>query len=208
MLFLNVPYEQKDRAKNLGAQWNPTRKKWFVNDRSEYAKFIEWINGFIVVKDSFFIVEGKRLCWKCRRETKVYAVGIRSEDIIDLKRPNNSVQKDTGYDLHIWSIDEDIPKEIKSDLSKKYGCKNKYSYTERRTYFANTCSHCDSLQGDFFLHVEQDGPFGYLNDSELKLYRYSLKEEVGLWLQINMEIAPEYHFLDRAKIVDIGVIGY
>ena len=29
-LFLNVPYNEKDEAKSLGALWNPQRKKWYV----------------------------------------------------------------------------------------------------------------------------------------------------------------------------------
>lgn len=33
MLYLNVPYREKDEAKSLGACWNPAAKKWYVNDK-------------------------------------------------------------------------------------------------------------------------------------------------------------------------------
>jgi ribonuclease HI len=31
-VYLNVPYERKDRAKELGAKWNPHKKKWYCED--------------------------------------------------------------------------------------------------------------------------------------------------------------------------------
>lgn len=33
MLILNVPYNEKDDAKSLGARWNPTVKKWYVKNK-------------------------------------------------------------------------------------------------------------------------------------------------------------------------------
>lgn len=42
-LLLDVPYSEKDEAKKLGARWNPELKKWYVEDKKNYAKFI---NGF------------------------------------------------------------------------------------------------------------------------------------------------------------------
>lgn len=32
MLLLNVPYEEKDEAKSLGAKWNPELKKWYIQN--------------------------------------------------------------------------------------------------------------------------------------------------------------------------------
>ena len=39
-LPLNVPYDQKDKAKALGAKWDPASKKWWVktNDEAAIAK--------------------------------------------------------------------------------------------------------------------------------------------------------------------------
>ena len=40
-LILNVPYSEKDQAKSLGARWNPELKKWYVERRKDYNKFIK-----------------------------------------------------------------------------------------------------------------------------------------------------------------------
>ncbi|MGI4845490.1 MAG: DUF5710 domain-containing protein [Janthinobacterium lividum] len=42
MLFLNVPYAEKDEAKALGARWNPTKRRWYVPDGVDKAAFAKW----------------------------------------------------------------------------------------------------------------------------------------------------------------------
>ncbi|WP_430601367.1 hypothetical protein IGJ01_000502 [Enterococcus sp. AZ089] len=32
MLYLTVPFEQKELAKQLGAKWDPKEKKWYVEN--------------------------------------------------------------------------------------------------------------------------------------------------------------------------------
>jgi len=45
MVFLTVPYAEKDAAKALGARWNPTRKRWYVPDGVDNAPFAKWLDG-------------------------------------------------------------------------------------------------------------------------------------------------------------------
>ena len=35
-LYLNVPYEDKDDAKKLGARWDRSKKKWFIDHDNKY----------------------------------------------------------------------------------------------------------------------------------------------------------------------------
>ena len=43
MTFLNVPYAEKDQARELGARWNPTRKRWYVPDGVALEPFERWL---------------------------------------------------------------------------------------------------------------------------------------------------------------------
>ena len=45
MVFLNVPYAEKDAAKTLGARWNPTKRRWYVPDGVANEPFAKWIDG-------------------------------------------------------------------------------------------------------------------------------------------------------------------
>ena len=42
MLFLTVPYAEKDEAKALGARWNPTKRRWYVPDGVAHDAFARW----------------------------------------------------------------------------------------------------------------------------------------------------------------------
>lgn len=42
MLFLNVPFHDKDKAKALGARWHADKKQWFVPDGKDTAPFEQW----------------------------------------------------------------------------------------------------------------------------------------------------------------------
>lgn len=41
--YLDVPYEEKDEAKALGAKWDPDLKRWFVPKGLDIADFAEWL---------------------------------------------------------------------------------------------------------------------------------------------------------------------
>jgi hypothetical protein len=45
MVFLTVPYAEKDAAKALGARWNPTRRRWYVADGVATEPFANWIDA-------------------------------------------------------------------------------------------------------------------------------------------------------------------
>jgi hypothetical protein len=40
--MLKVPYAEKDEAKQLGARWDPKRKKWYVPQGVDPAPFARW----------------------------------------------------------------------------------------------------------------------------------------------------------------------
>lgn len=41
---LKVPYAEKDEAKQLGARWDPKRKKWYVPAGVDAALFERWLD--------------------------------------------------------------------------------------------------------------------------------------------------------------------
>lgn len=43
MLFLNVPFSQKDEAKALGAKWNAKVKRWYIPNGVDIEKFDKWM---------------------------------------------------------------------------------------------------------------------------------------------------------------------
>ena len=37
--YINTPYEKKDIAKNLGARWDPKKKKWYYKTEDVYNEY-------------------------------------------------------------------------------------------------------------------------------------------------------------------------
>lgn len=42
-IYLNVSYLAKDRVKELGAKWDPSRKQWYISDRDDKCVFYKWL---------------------------------------------------------------------------------------------------------------------------------------------------------------------
>ncbi|MFT5532159.1 MAG: hypothetical protein ACI8WM_002051 [Burkholderiaceae bacterium] len=49
MIFLTVPFAEKDQAKALGARWNAAQKKWYVPDGANSGLFEKWHPQAMVV---------------------------------------------------------------------------------------------------------------------------------------------------------------
>ncbi len=42
--YLNVPFEEKNEAKMLGAWWDPNEKRWFVPNGKDTSPFRRWLH--------------------------------------------------------------------------------------------------------------------------------------------------------------------
>lgn len=197
MLLLNVPYIEKDKAKKLGANWNPELKKWYVKNKEDYYKFVDRIEpyGNMVVIDELYLVEGVQKCFKCGKETRVIGFGIDKhlsiDKMYDLQINYNenieyALEEINQNDIHIVGPITPIPEILMKYIKSKYNYKLRYSKTTNTSNISNCCEHCDVLQGDFFLFNEVDSPF-FIHSPEdikrLKIYKIIL----GYDLIINAE---------------------
>ncbi len=50
-MILEVPFSDKDTAKELGAKWNPIIKKWYIPKGISEEQFSKWIpsEGTLIV---------------------------------------------------------------------------------------------------------------------------------------------------------------
>lgn len=40
---LKVPYQEKDKAKKLGAKWDGVEKTWYIVNKEDLEPFLDWI---------------------------------------------------------------------------------------------------------------------------------------------------------------------
>lgn len=204
-LFLDVPYNEKDEAKSLGAKWDSKVKKWYIDSfRKDYVKYAKWIlNGTdeaIIATDFIYVIEGQQNCWKCGQPTKVIGLGLGT--FIHIYEKNNEVQYEfiekymnQGEELHLaWAEKEDdIPPKLLDYLKETYSVKTGYSKTLSSKCFANHCDHCKALQGNWYLFNEPDSPLSSCIDgnelaeriSKLRIKKIPIEND----LQINWTVA-------------------
>lgn len=96
-------------------------------------------------------------CWKCGHETPVVAVVAgQVEEFEEGVSCGASEEAAFVYDIGAG----DMPVMLTTALQAHAPhFKPTRSRTLSETTWANTCAHCDALQGAFFLHSEPDGPF-------------------------------------------------
>ena len=72
--FLNVPFKEKDVAKNLGAQWDSFAKKWFTNNDVDLSLFEKWLDP----KDQSFqnTLQSQTQQDKNQTPTKLLLIGL------------------------------------------------------------------------------------------------------------------------------------
>jgi len=187
MLYLNVPYKEKEEAKKLGALWNPEKKKWFVQNRCDYSKFNKWIVGDLdyvhVLFGLYYLVVGKRKCYKCKKNTTVISFAVEKfGTYINKKYVNEEIYSYFGDNsIHFINSFSPLEKKMEKFLLETYNYHLSYSKTMETTYLANNCQNCDSLQGDYFLYNEPDSPF-FLNSiqkiKDLTFYKIILENDM------------------------------
>lgn len=167
-VYLNVPFAEKDRAKTLGAKWDPSLKKWYYQgDVRNYAKFARWLaagqDDVVIAHEYLYIIEGVRTCFRCGKKTTVIGLGIGEHTVLyeaeDGSFTGETEEALVGYEpLHLaWAYDErDIPLALLRYLKQNYSVRMGYSRTAG-TCFANHCDHCGVIQGNWELFHE-DSP--------------------------------------------------
>lgn len=148
---INVPYPEKDDARQLGARWNSDEKSWIIPDSlTDINLFRRWLpkqEGYLV-KRPYILLKAKRLCWKCAGETPVIALAGKS--YYTLEFPGNKEQTWTYHeDPLIFLGIERLDPELTDLLTERFPFfRFTFSKTLGSKYWTNTCIHCKALQGD------------------------------------------------------------
>ena len=182
-IYLDVPYTEKDRAKALGARWDPDIKKWYYEGTAKnYVKFAEWLSDsdeITIAFDYLYIVERPRICYRCGKQTRVVGLALGehmviSEDDNGKRECSCFEDKVDSQNLFVtWELCEDaIPPALLEYLKNNYNL-HVGSSKIGGVYFANHCECCGAIQGSNYL-AEEDLCFAAETPEgieELKKYR-------------------------------------
>lgn len=166
---INVPYPERNAARDLGARWNSDEKSWIIPDSvTEINPFQKWLpkqEGYLV-KRPYALLKAKRFCWKCTAETPLIALAARSYYAPDYHKEPAQSWKHCEDPIIFTGITEISP-EILDLLTEKYPFfRFTFSKTIGSKYWANTCMHCKALQGDNYNFMMPPAPFFHLDPAK------------------------------------------
>lgn len=188
-ILINVPNKDSNKVKLLGAKWKPQYKKWCVERKADYPKFIQWIlrneNYTSIVCDFFYIAEATLKCEYCNSETKVIAFGI--ENCLEIKDYYSAHDFPYEYiygDIFFSSFIDPLPNRFKTYLRQKYNYYDEYDFSD--VYGTNHCINCGSMQGQPGFLIDIFEKPACIRDQKINLYKvklnYDLISDVNLYL--------------------------
>ena len=210
-LYIDVPFKEKDEAKELGARWDAKNKKWCVENKKDYPKFQKWIlpldeDECMVLCDHFYIVEGVHTCFKCKKPTRVIGFGLENFYVFykDGVYGDNPEPEYSSGEIHIASSLEPVNPAILGYLRERYNYYYGYSKFTNSNYYGNHCNNCGVLQGNFHLFEEVDTPFcvdSIEAAKALKLFRVKLPFDIKVSSEVGFG-SEDYLIKEYADIID------
>ncbi|MDN2677946.1 DUF5710 domain-containing protein [Janthinobacterium sp. SUN033] len=160
---LNVPFSEKDEAKQLGARWDATLKVWFVPDGVDSSAFGRWlptVPDVNIRSQRYGIAQTETVCWKCDELTRVYGFVLppghqtveQDEDGVDEWYEHDS----SAMALYVTDLPPTVIARLKP-ITRHYYVD--FSKTTNSSYWMNHCENCGMKQGDFAIYCEPGGAF-------------------------------------------------
>ena len=151
---LDVPFEEKDQAKALGAKWDAQARAWFVPEGVDPSAFARWFPCDLEAPDGdgtmtanrFALITGHVACWKCGKQTRATTVLLRgyqeTEDGQDEGQDQDAVLNP------IVGLD---PATRAMFAKQAPWMRPGYTKTRDQIYLAAHCEYCAAVQGAWFL---------------------------------------------------------
>ena len=210
-LYLDVPYQEKEEAKALGAKWDARVRKWYTDVfPPEYVRFAKWLlrdrDQALIATEYIYLLDSQRPCFRCGRPTNVVGLGVGeffllSDDGTGPRYEFFEDRIDPGEEIHLaWTEDEDdIPPKLLDYIKRNYPVRTGFSKTLGRRCFANHCQHCGAMQGNWFLFQEPDSPLSsdaFGQELEERMQRLRIKQipiEDNLLLRWDVSLCSNDH---------------
>ncbi|MBN3777040.1 hypothetical protein G3O06_05590 [Burkholderia sp. Ac-20345] len=196
---LLLPTKHELDAERGRAQWFDTsgQKGWFMTRGSLYEMLRPYVPTIVAPRWS--VARTCVPCWKCYRDTHVYAVCVcapagwlySTPDDLDWAASMPEATRDGR--LNVWSMWEALPYAVTSAyLTRVNGSAMQQlqiicpayrpdtSEAAGGRYWMNHCEHCEAKQGDHFLHGTDHGPGKFLPMSEEASTEIQFREVEGL----------------------------
>jgi hypothetical protein len=158
MLYLNVPYYEKDQAKALGARWDPRRRQWYVPFEGDPSRFRQWIlekpepasGPEATLIAPVFMITSETFCDHCGGIAPVIALAASG---VERHETGTRIDRFVVACWITW-----LSPSLVAALAERASSFFLDWTSSGSCYYLNHCS-CGAGLDDFDLHEEPDGAF-------------------------------------------------
>ncbi|MDC9623085.1 DUF5710 domain-containing protein [Xenorhabdus sp. XENO-7] len=158
---LNVPDDEHEKARKLGAHWDVTAKIWFIYNDVDPAPFIKWLPFYNVHAPFWYLAQTRTPCRHCHEQTTVTAFMLPAgHKILEEDEEDGEIdyteQENPAFVFYIV----DIPTQVRNALSSfNHALRKEVSQQIRRQHWINHCEKCGAQQNDAEMFCEMGGAF-------------------------------------------------
>ena len=183
--FLDVPYNEKDEAKKLGARWHPERKQWYIPAGINIDPFDKWLPAPLAEAIApIYLLQSTEQCYQCQQSTPVFALAVSGFKDADEEEPLE--------EFVVLNTISDLPPHIMNLLKQR--CPRyfiDYSKMTQSKYLMNHCT-CGAKLGDFYMHDEPGGAFAPTSEYESRNISVTrIPEENNLPIRCSYSYTPD-----------------
>ncbi|UYO64377.1 topoisomerase DNA-binding C4 zinc finger domain-containing protein [Acetobacterium wieringae] len=197
MLYLDIPNADISEAKHLGAQWDSTKKMWYVLNSNEYTKFGKWIlagkDEVSILRNNFYLIQATKKCPRCGKNTRVIA--FSSNNHLSFYDDAIAINNKAINPLYECIFEDDEMMIIPNDalpfsdgivrlLNMRFNFDFEYSSVKRKRIFFNRCINCNSkitdLKSDTIPSISVFNLCSINNVRLLHLYKVSIPYDLNL----------------------------
>lgn len=208
LTFLDVPFDQKDEVKALGAKWHSKQRKWFVPEEVDSSLFVQWVPQYdtefnIRTKAPFYLIESFEVCYRCQSNAPVITFGAAGSDDLIESSPASDENSDCNDEEPVsFSYISVIPGRLAAFIEKNYPTYFiDWSNTTESYYFMNHCDKCNARLGDFFLHSEPDHAFFPQTPEDVNHMKVTnLKSTGGVTLNASVHYGSMAYILEHTTV--------
>ncbi|MGJ0629902.1 DUF5710 domain-containing protein [Xenorhabdus bovienii] len=161
---LNVPDDEHEKARKLGAHWDVTAKIWFIYNDVDPTPFMNWLPFYNVHAPFWYLAQTRTPCRHCHEQTTVTAFMLpaghkmleENEEDEEDGEIDYTEQENPAFVFYVV----DIPTQVRNVLfSFNHALRKEVSQQIRRQHWINHCEKCGAQQNDADMFCEMGGAF-------------------------------------------------
>jgi hypothetical protein len=167
---LDVPYNERKQARQLGARWDAHCHCWYVPDGVDPSALLGWSRASLDVNaraHHYYVLETVQVCEQCWRPSRVHGVVLPTGHEVRLQADEGEDEWERSDEPSLISFVTSLAPSVSARLrSQTYCYQLRYRLGDPVSYHTNHCEHCATAFDEYTLFATPGRGFDVLSEFE------------------------------------------